>query len=59
MLKSDADAKNLTGNDRYEGYCVDLTEKLSQLVNFTYELRIVKDKTFGNKGKINFFLNNL
>ncbi len=31
MLKPNADEKNLTGNDRYEGYCVDLAEKLSQI----------------------------
>lgn len=56
MLKPDAEKKNLTGNDRFEGYCVDLTDKLSQIVNFTYELRIVKDRKFGAKGKfkINF-----
>ena len=50
MIKPDADEKNLTGNDRFEGYCVDLAEKLSQIVNFTYELRLVKDKKYGNKG---------
>jgi len=49
MLKPNVEGKNLTGNDRYEGYCVDLTEKLSQIVNFTYELRIVKDGKFGAK----------
>ena len=52
MIKPDADEKNLTGNDRFEGYCVDLAEKLSQIVNFTYELRLVKDKQYGNKGLI-------
>lgn len=50
MLKKDALEKNLTGNDRFEGYCVDLVEKLSQVVNFTYELRSVKDGKFGVKG---------
>ena len=42
-----------TGNDRFEGYVVDLCEKLSKLINFTYEFTLVKDNKFGAKG---FFL---
>lgn len=49
MIKAD-DGKNYTGNDRYEGYCVELAERLSLVVNFTYELRMVKDNNFGSKG---------
>jgi hypothetical protein len=47
--------KNYTGNERYIGYCVDLAEKLAQIVNFTYEFRLVKDSKFGRKGKKFFF----
>jgi hypothetical protein len=50
MIKNES-GKNFTGNDRYMGYCVDLAEKLSQIVNFTYEFRLVKDNRFGAKGK--------
>jgi hypothetical protein len=50
MLKPPPPDRNLTGNDRYEGYCVDLAEQLSKIVNFTYEFRLVKDKKFGAKG---------
>lgn len=32
ILKTSELGKNLTGNDRYTGYCVDLIEKLSQMV---------------------------
>ena len=39
-----------TGNDRFEGYVVDLCEMLSKLMNFTYELSLVKDNKFGAKG---------
>ena len=49
MVKAD-DGKNYTGNDRYEGFCVELAERLSTVVNFTYELRLVKDNKFGSKG---------
>ena len=55
MLKPDADERNLTGTDRFEGYCVDLVEKLSQIVNFTYEMRTVLDGKFGAKGKLLFY----
>lgn len=53
MVKSTKDGKNHTGNDRYEGYCVDLAEKLAELLNITYEFRLVKDKKFGNIGRNN------
>ncbi len=49
MVKAD-DGKNYTGNDRFEGYCVELAERLAMVVNFTYELRLVKDNKFGSKG---------
>lgn len=39
----------LKGNDRFMGYCVDLTKKLSEMIGFTYELRLVKDHKFGAK----------
>ena len=49
-------AQNITftGNDRFEGYVVDLWEKLSKLVNFTYEFSLVKDNKFGARGS--FFI---
>ena len=49
MIKTSPPGKNYTGNDQYEGYCVDLAEKISQIVNFTYEFRQVKDNRFGAK----------
>lgn len=44
------EGKNFTGNDRYIGYCADLTERISKMLNFTYEFRMVKDSKFGSKG---------
>ncbi len=49
------DGKNSTGNDRYIGYCADLTERISKMLNFTYEFRMVKDHKFGSKG-FNLFI---
>lgn len=43
----------LTENDLYMGYCVDLTKQLSKMLNFTYELRIVKDGKYGSKSMVN------
>jgi hypothetical protein len=40
------------GNDRFMGYCVDLTERISKILNFTYELRLVKDNMFGAIGNL-------
>jgi hypothetical protein len=48
--QSNEDGKNLTGNERYMGYCVDLMERIATLLNITYEIRHVKDNKFGAKG---------
>ncbi|GIY87283.1 glutamate receptor ionotropic, kainate 2 [Caerostris darwini] len=44
MLKAD---RNLTGNDRFEGFCIDLLKTIADLIGFSYELYIVPDKKFG------------
>src|SRR5258705_214099 len=43
MLK----AGNHTGNDRYEGFCIDLLEAIADMLNFKYELYFVPDGKFG------------
>ena len=50
MVKTPKDGKNFTGNDRFEGFCVDLAEKIAEILNFTYEIRLVKDGKFGAIG---------
>jgi len=47
MLKKPEEGKNFTGNDQYIGYCVDLTKKLAEILNFNFEIRPVKDRKFG------------
>ena len=49
MFRENEEGKNWTGNDRFEGYCVDLTKRIAEVLNFTYELRLVKDNKFGSK----------
>ncbi|XP_074594832.1 glutamate receptor ionotropic, kainate 2-like [Brevipalpus obovatus] len=50
MLNDTPGAENLTGNDRYMGFCIDLLDEISRfkpkkddsrLENFTYEIRIL------------------
>ena len=50
MIRPEEPGKNWTGNDRYMGYCVDLAKRIAEMVNFTYELRLVRDGNFGTRG---------
>jgi hypothetical protein len=62
MLRSES-GKNFTGNERFVGYSVDLAQKISEIIKFEYEFRVVKDGKFGVKGEfaqvfqVVFFLN--
>ena len=38
---------NLEGNARFEGYIVDLLEKLATRARFSYIITLVKDNTYG------------
>ena len=50
MLKKEVeDGSPRVGNDRYEGYCADLAEEVSKIVNFDYMLKPVKDGVYGAK----------
>ena len=40
-----------TGNARFEGYCVEMLEEIAKIVNFTYEIHIVKDQKYGAQDK--------
>jgi hypothetical protein len=40
MIKKVIDNKTLTENERFEGYCIDLLEKIAKLSNFTYGMHI-------------------
>ncbi|XP_064610198.1 glutamate receptor-like isoform X2 [Liolophura sinensis] len=43
------DGHPLVGNDRYEGYCMELTEKLSVVLGFDYLVELVKDGQYGSR----------
>ncbi|XP_032790934.2 glutamate receptor ionotropic, kainate 2 [Daphnia magna] len=45
MLKESADM--LTGNDRFEGFVVDVIDEVSKLLGFKYVLRMAADSNYG------------
>lgn len=44
-------SKNLTGNDRFYGFCVDILDRISREVGFEYILDLVPDRKYGAKDK--------
>jgi hypothetical protein len=42
------DNETLVGNQMYRGYCIDLLDKVSKIVNFTYTIKLVEDDTYGS-----------
>jgi Ligated ion channel L-glutamate- and glycine-binding site len=44
MVRED---KNLTGNARYEGFCIDLLKAIANQVDFNYDIRLVPDDKYG------------
>lgn len=48
--------KPLYGNDRFEGYCLDLLKELSNILGFSCEVKLVSDGKYGaqnDKGEWN------
>lgn len=41
-------ATSKTGNDRFEGYAIDLIDELSQLLGFKYEFILQEDGDYGD-----------
>uniref|UniRef100_A0A6Q2XVX6 Glutamate receptor n=1 Tax=Esox lucius TaxID=8010 RepID=A0A6Q2XVX6_ESOLU len=48
MLRPDHQA--LAGNERYEGFCVDMLRELAQHLHFSYRLQLVADGMYGTPG---------
>nr|QGW50657.1 ionotropic receptor 15 [Propsilocerus akamusi] len=38
---------NFTGNDRFEGFCIDLLKSIAHQVGFQYSIRLVPDNMYG------------
>ena len=39
--------ETLTGNHQYEGFCIDLLEKIATICNFSYTIKLVDDNFYG------------
>ena len=44
MFSSD---HNLTANDRYEGFCIDLLKAISDMVGFRYDIHLTPEAKYG------------
>ncbi|KAM7413305.1 hypothetical protein PAMA_020610 [Pampus argenteus] len=42
--------QELEGNDRYEGFCVDMLKELADILKFKYRIRLVADGLYGVPG---------
>ena len=51
MLVEDEEARH--GNDRFEGYNVDLIRYISEVLKFNYTIHIVKDRNYGSYNEKN------
>ena len=47
MYKETEDGRTLEGNDKFEGYCIELLQFLSEKVGFDYEIKLVADGNYG------------
>ena len=45
------DHEKITGNARFQGFAVDLIQRIAEMHQFTYELYLVPDGNFGAKTK--------
>lgn len=45
--KTAADEEAPTGNNRFEGFCVDLLEQIANQVGFNYQIELVQDNNYG------------
>lgn len=43
--------ENRTGNDRFEGYSVDLIKEISELLEFKYTIKLVEDGVYGKRNE--------
>ena len=46
MMVNESDP-SLTGNDRFEGFCIDLVNEIARLRNFSVEFDLVEGGSYG------------
>jgi hypothetical protein len=45
------DTNGTNSTQKFVGFCIDILLDLAERLNFTFEIEIVKDKTFGKKNE--------
>ena len=53
MLRESSKTKE--GNDRFEGYVVDLIEELSKILGFKYKFKLVADNAYGARNESGYW----
>lgn len=51
LFRIPKEGEYLEGNDRYEGFAVDLVDGISKMLGFKYVLRLVDDNKHGSYNK--------
>jgi hypothetical protein len=51
LRKEPVKGKPLSGNDRYEGFCIDLLSEIAAIVGFEYTIVPVPDERYGVKNE--------
>eukprot|EP00057_Strongylocentrotus_purpuratus_P014630 XP_011669104.1 PREDICTED: glutamate receptor ionotropic, kainate 2 isoform X2 [Strongylocentrotus purpuratus] len=49
MFKTTEDGRTLEGNDKFEGFCIDLLHQLSLKLGFDYRIKLVEDGNYGGQ----------
>ncbi|GFY76963.1 glutamate receptor ionotropic, kainate 3 [Trichonephila inaurata madagascariensis] len=49
MIKKSDDQTKGSNAEQYEGFCVDLLKEMSRILGFRYELRLVRDGSYGSR----------
>lgn len=50
-MEVDDESGNKTGNERFEGYCVDLIKEIAQILEFKYIIKVVEDGVYGKRNE--------
>ena len=53
LKKSDANITQIE-NNQYEGFCIDLLERIAIFCNFSYSIKLVDDGFYGSREKDRF-----
>lgn len=49
MMVKKVDKEEKGNHEQYEGFCMDLLKEMSRILGFRYELRLVRDGSYGTR----------